>query len=184
MPPSPKIEEAYHHVSREELHPPPVTAEYVVRAGKHPVTASRASPLWGLRFDAYIRQVEVFDRIHCLNELRKELHLDYYFEPRKKRTGLQTSHVSHCLHIPLQQLMCPADVDIIKHYWLRDEEYSDLEPRPFPDFSLEKARRDFDSVLQWLQAEGGIRDLWAKFPMQPPAGGPLTVERGYSNAES
>ena len=71
---------------------------------------------------------------------------DYYFGsqfPDGKPDEAHRVHVSHCLHILLQNLMCHADVDIVTHRWL------DVRLHPFPDFNVQKKCRDFDAVLQW-----------------------------------
>jgi len=78
--------------------------------------------------------------------------------------------------------MCNADVGIITHNWIYDEKYSDPKTRPFPDFSVEKKCRDFDSILRWLEEDGGVKKFSSKFPMEYPPGAFVLPGDGYSVA--
>jgi hypothetical protein len=74
MPPSPEVDAAWNWLSGEDVQLVTVSREDIVKSGKDATLAVEAPPSWGLGKDAYIAQVEVFHQIHCLNELRKELH--------------------------------------------------------------------------------------------------------------
>ncbi|MCJ1300462.1 hypothetical protein MMC08_003259 [Hypocenomyce scalaris] len=105
---------------------------------------------FGLGPDAYIAELDIFHQIHCLNALRKTAtqNFPYYFGsefPNSKPDEAHTAHVSHCIHILLQNLMCKADVDIVTHRWL------DVRLHPFPDFNVQKRCRDFDAILKWQE---------------------------------
>ncbi len=76
--------------------------------------------------------------------------------------------------------MCSADVGIVTHNWIHDDEYFEPKTRPFPDFSVEKKCRNFTKIMNWLRDTGGIKDLGAKFPMARPAGTPLVLGKGYT----
>ncbi|KAH8171035.1 hypothetical protein LIA77_09816 [Sarocladium implicatum] len=181
MPPSPEVDKAWDWVSAEDMQLVPVSAEDVLKSGKQTIISVQAPKAWGFGDNTYIAQIEVFHQIHCLNELRKEVHVDYYYGGRQ-RDELRTSHVGHCIHMLLQQLMCAADVGIITHYWLHDEDYADPKTRPFPDFSVEEKCRDFDGIMEWLRSVGGIKDLATKMPIFRPEGVPFSLHRGYTSA--
>lgn len=52
----------------------------------------------------------------------------------------------HCQHILLQTLMCHSDLEVIT--------FNKVEGvyGPFADFSVQKKCRDFESVLEWQEA--------------------------------
>lgn len=181
MAPSPEVDAAWDSISAEDLQIITVSSSDIVKSGKDPSHSVKAPSSWGFGDDAYIAQVEVFHQIHCLNELRKELFYDYYYH-NAPRNELHISHKTHCIHILLQSLMCNADVGIITHNWIYDEKYSDPKTRPFPDFSVEKKCRDFDSILRWLEEDGGVKKFSSKFPMEYPPGAFVLPGDGYSVA--
>jgi hypothetical protein len=75
----------------------------------------------------------VFHQIHCLNQLRKEIHLSYYFT--NSPSELRINHRNHCVHLLLQVLMCQADAGLIFHKWVHNEHLPDPKTRPFSDFN-------------------------------------------------
>ncbi|CEJ86531.1 hypothetical protein VHEMI04131 [[Torrubiella] hemipterigena] len=79
QPPSPAVDAAWDYISGEEFQVITVSASDVLLSGKDPSTTIQAPASWGDGPGAYIAQVEVFHQIHCLNELRKEMHRDYYY---------------------------------------------------------------------------------------------------------
>lgn len=182
MPPSPEVDSAWNHISAEDLQLISVSSVDVTKSGKDPSVCVKAPETWGLGSDAYIAQVEVFHQIHCLDELRKEIYYDYYY--KSPPTDLHKGHKGHCVHMLLQTLMCNADVGIITHNWVHDDDYFEPKTRPFPDFSIEKKCRNFTKVMDWLRNKGGIRDLASKFPMAYPGQVPIVSGKGYAIPES
>lgn len=178
MPPSPEVDAAWDYLSAEDMQFITVSSDGVRRSGKNPATAVKAPLSWGIGEDAYVAQVEVFHQIHCLNELRKEMYYDYYYD--SPRHELHRSHKSHCVHMLLQNLMCNADVGVITHNWLHDERYYAPKTRPFPDFSVAKQCRDFDAVMKWLRESGGVKDLDRKLPMEVPTDAVVKEGEGYA----
>ncbi|KAK3315883.1 hypothetical protein B0H66DRAFT_459968, partial [Apodospora peruviana] len=98
--------------------------------------------------DAYIAQIEVFHQIHCLNELRKEIHYDHYYKSGPP-DEFHRSHKAHCIHMLLQAVTRAADVGLISHNWVHNENIEEPKTRPMPDFNVVKMCRDFDSLLDW-----------------------------------
>ena len=147
-----------------------VTSQDIVLSGKDPSFATMAPLSWGAGDGAYFAQVEVFHQIHCLNELRKEMFPDYYYNsslPDDQRL----SHKSHCIHLLLQALMCSADVGIITHNWVHSEKLTHPKTRPFPDFNVVKKCRDFDALLSWVHEKGvkNVHEKMAKLRYPPEA---------------
>jgi len=178
MAPSPEVDAAWDYLSAEDMQVITVTAHDIQSSGKDPLISVKAPSSWGFGSDAYIAQVEVFHQIHCLNELRKEMFYDYYYD--SPRNQLHTSYKSHCVHMLLQTLMCNADVGVITHEWVHDEKYFEPKTRPFPDFSTVKQCRDFDAVMGWLRREGRVKEMEGKFPMEVPGDAVVREGAGYT----
>lgn len=140
QPPSPEVDAAWERVSRTGWHT--ITSADVIAIGKDPSLTVRAPRDWGFGDDAHIVQVDFAHQIHCLNVVRKAMYPEYYTE----RKLLQSVHPQHCLHILLQNLMCDASVDVMTHNWMETQR------NPFPDMSINRKCRDFDTVLQWHHA--------------------------------
>ena len=96
-----------------------------MRVGKDPTIAAKYPDEYGLGSDAYIVEIDVFHQIHCLNTLRKEINFEYYFgdqyPDRKNLPKFHKIHISHCLYLLLQNLMCQANVDVITHKWVEGQ---------------------------------------------------------------
>jgi hypothetical protein len=63
----------------------------------------------------------------------------------------------------LQALMCSADVGIITHNCVHNENIPDPKTRPMPDFNVVKKCANFDSLLEWNR-EVAIKDFPSKWP--------------------
>lgn len=151
----------------------------MIRAGKSPHQSVKAPISWERGDEAYIAQVDVFHQIHCLNELRKEIHFGYYYgnDSRLNQDHLPGDHVEHkkhCIHMLLQNLMCHADVDIITHNWVH---YDDVNQpnrpyaEPFADFNTVKQCRNFEALLDWTHSNaiGDLGHKWRELEMPEDA---------------
>ncbi|MCJ1431349.1 hypothetical protein MMC27_000700 [Xylographa pallens] len=148
QPPSPAVDAAWERISLTRTIP--ISSADVLRVGKNPLKTAKFPLSHNLGPDAHVAQVDVFHQIHCLNILRKELHFSYYYgsaypSGRASEPAQQPMHVSHCLHILLQNLMCQASVDVVTHRWV------DVQKHPIPDFSVRKTCRDFEAVLEYVE---------------------------------
>ncbi|KAI0129731.1 hypothetical protein BJ170DRAFT_617379 [Xylariales sp. AK1849] len=180
--PSPEVDEAWDSLSAEGFEVITVDKEAVVNSGKLPRLSVKAPTSWGLGDDAYIAQIDVFHQIHCLNELRKEIHFDYYYGDRTTVLPDHALHKKHCIHMLLQNLMCHADADIITHNWVHYD-VADQPTRPYAeplaDFSVIKKCRDFDSLLAWTQ-KNAVKDLGQKWhALQMPTDAEFVQGDGY-----
>jgi hypothetical protein len=80
----------------------------------------------------------------------------------------------------LQNIMCHADVEIISHNWVHNDQIPDPKERPFPNFNVVKQCRDFDKLLDWAR-ENGIRRLAEKWnALGIPLGGKTVSGDGYA----
>jgi hypothetical protein len=86
--------------------------------------------------------VSVNHQIHCLNDLRQNLHPGYYY-PTGFHSPLHWEYVYRCLRLILQTLQCNTDVGIITCNRKESQEY------PVPDFSYNMMCRDFDGLRKW-----------------------------------
>jgi hypothetical protein len=177
QPPSPEVDAAWDNVSAEDALLITVSAADITKSGKDPALSVQAPTAWGFGSDQYYAQVEVFHQIHCLNELRKEIHYDYYYGHEAK-DELHTSHKDHCIHMLLQTLMCNADVGIVTNNWVHNERLPDPKTRPFPDFNVVKQCRNFDALLGWMRRDG-VKDLSSHWPPKYPEGAAIVPGDGY-----
>ena len=108
--------------------------------------------------------VEGLHHLHCLNLVRQSTFwdIDYY---RKRGEGAFSNndqivrlHVSHCIDILRQQLMCNADVGVFGQVWYRANPGDD--PAAFVDFNTNHKCRNYDDIRKWA----GERQL----PENPP----------------
>jgi hypothetical protein len=143
QPPSPEVDAAWARIETQA--PVPISRQNVENQGQDPSRAAKFPESFGFGPDAYIGRVDVFHQIHCLNRLRMHLHgnYDYYYGASHTNNEYHQLHISHCVFMLLQNLMCTANVDVYTHTWI------DAQENAFPDFSMNHKCRDFDAVLKW-----------------------------------
>ncbi|CAI4219629.1 unnamed protein product [Parascedosporium putredinis] len=152
--PSPEVDAAWNRAAAEGFELVGVSRDDVIKSNKDPDSCVQIPSSWGeqLGDNNYLAQIDVFHQIHCLDMIRREAFSDHYFKDTI-RDERRTSHLTHCLHIVLQNLMCTADVGIITHNWIRNERYpTEPKTRPFEDFNIVKKCRNFDALLDWTEA--------------------------------
>jgi hypothetical protein len=167
QPPSAAVDAAWAQVSLEGYELINVTHADIIASNKDPSTRVR----WTEAVDAYPAQVEFAHKIHCLNQVRKEIWGEHYFgdvsihadDADQKRQAVQKTvtlqqarrihreHTMHCLHILLQDLMCNVDVGIITHNWVKVPGEPEEKPMALADFSTVKQCRDFDAVADFVR---------------------------------
>ncbi|KAI5195620.1 hypothetical protein AUEXF2481DRAFT_6992 [Aureobasidium subglaciale EXF-2481] len=114
--------------------------------------------------DLYPVQIDVFHQIHCLDEVRKQMHAWHYypelnssgFAQKTSPTFQHWQHKNHCLSILLQNIICHADLDMVPHRWT---EWSKL---PFAQFSIKKRCTNLDALLSWNK-ENALSDIKQKW---------------------
>lgn len=97
----------------------------------------------------YVAQLEVYELLGCLDNLRKATYRTHYPEMREGTDGLDENdwhkNLDHCIDVLRVDLMCKSDVDILtytKEGGLR------------PEFSAVKKCRNFDEILAWSKSNG------------------------------
>ncbi|KAE8352700.1 hypothetical protein BDV28DRAFT_165360 [Aspergillus coremiiformis] len=162
-PPSPEVDTAWNRLAN--IKPIVIGRDDVVKLGRDPAQAAKWPESFGFGPEAYIGRLDIFHQIHCLDWLRREAHFDHYFgkkwPPGTPPSELHRTHVSHCIYILLQNLMCNANVDIYTHYW------ADAQLNAFPDFNVNHKCRDFDSILKWQEENSIDVDVFAAIRKPP-----------------
>ncbi|KAF2771672.1 hypothetical protein EJ03DRAFT_21764 [Teratosphaeria nubilosa] len=144
--PSPEVDAAWRRIS--DTRPIALTRDDVLAAGKDPASAVQIPTSWGLGEDKYFGRLDVLHQIHCLDAIRMEAHFEHYYG-RKYANGYNDTsrmhrlHLSHCLWLVLQNIMCAATTDVYTHFWTDTFEHA------FPDFGVAHQYRDFEAVLRW-----------------------------------
>ena len=113
----------------------------------------------------YHASVEVFHQLHCLNLLRKALYfnVDYYRHLGQGAFAdselIIRPHVTHCLDMLRQQLMCSADTVVFPYIWVEGL-------GPVPNFNRKHKCRNFDAIREWAEEkQAGI-----PFEIEPSTG--------------
>ncbi|KAL3488371.1 hypothetical protein BJX62DRAFT_179584 [Aspergillus germanicus] len=100
----------------------------------------------------YLVNVEGLHHLHCLNLLRQSLYYNYEYYHAQGKGAFRNDdfivrkHVSHCLDILRQQLMCTIDKGVLGQVWL----YPD-HPSPFVDFNTEHRCQNFEDIRIWAE---------------------------------
>lgn len=118
--------------------------------------------------------VEGLHHLHCLNLVRQSTvwDVDYY---RQKGKGAFTNedhivrkHVSHCIDILRQQLMCQADVGVFGQVWYKAA--PEDKPAAFVNFNTDHKCRNYDDIREWARVRQLPEDAPEDF-LQPPLPG-------------
>ncbi|CZT50263.1 uncharacterized protein RSE6_11209 [Rhynchosporium secalis] len=131
------------------------------------------NPKYGGGFPA---NVEGLHHLHCLNLVRKSLYynIDYYRSQGKgafvNKENIVQYHVSHCLDIIRQQLMCTPDTGLLGQVWW-DRSY----PKAFVDFNTEHKCKNFDAIRQWAEERQISEETPLDF-LKPPQVGDTIYE--------
>ncbi|OAL52345.1 hypothetical protein IQ07DRAFT_620013 [Pyrenochaeta sp. DS3sAY3a] len=123
----------------------------------------------------YPAHVEGLHHLHCLNLLRKSLawNFRYYKDqglgPFSNDANILKHHVTHCLDILRQQLMCTVDVGVLGQVWYQPP---DKPVQAFVDFNTMHKCRNFDAIRDWAEKHQlpNAEDTPADF-LEPPKEG-------------
>jgi Mycotoxin biosynthesis protein UstYa len=168
--PSPEVDRAWQKVS--DTRPIALSREGVLAIGKDPAQAVQIPEHWGLGNESYFGRVDVFHQIHCLDALRREAYFEHYYGKRYPQGFNNTGefhrlHLSHCVYLLLQNIMCNANTDVYTHIW------TDTLDHQFPDFNINHQCKDFGAILEW-QDQNGL-DEKAFVHLRRPDGYPYHV---------
>jgi len=137
------------------------------RAAKSGLTEAhvQVSPKYGGGFPA---NVEGLHHLHCLNLLRKSSYYNFAHYHALGKGAFKNDdrvlkyHVSHCLDVLRQQLMCTIDVAVLGQVWWNKEQ-----PAAYPDFNTVHECRNFEDVRRWAEEHQAPEDVPEDYLMSP-----------------
>jgi len=163
QPASPEVDAAWESLG-VDYRPVIVPTELGEKSGLGPNKVQVAEKYGG----GFPANVEGLHHLHCLNLLRKSLYhnYDYYHALGKGAFSnddrVIRSHVTHCLDILRQQLMCTVDVGVLGQVWWNKES-----PTAFTDFNTKHMCRNFEDVRKWAEAHQAPKDVSEDY-LKPP----------------
>ncbi|KAF2240033.1 hypothetical protein EV356DRAFT_495882 [Viridothelium virens] len=92
-------------------------------------------------------RLDVFHQLHCLDKIRIYLHRDYY--AMREHPQMQLIHVHHCLDSLREIIMCRGDTELVTFEYVSEERYPN--PRPNPNFLVERKCRNWDAIADWAK---------------------------------
>lgn len=101
--------------------------------------------------------VEGLHHLHCLNLVRKSVYYNYQYYKDLGTHAFSNDdpilqlHVSHCIDIIRQVLMCNVDTGVLGQVWAMGSEDPSAPPSAFPDFNTRHKCKNYDDVRQWAE---------------------------------
>ena len=147
--PSPAVDDAW-----DDIADTPVLAiseSDVIKMGKDPEYAVRIPPSFGYGPDKFFAVNDGQHLIHCLNEIRKFAHYDYYYRekygPEDSLPEMVAAHRGHCVGVLLDALTCQPSLNMVIWEWMEGQD------EPWPDFVTERQCQDHASFYEWQKGE-------------------------------
>jgi hypothetical protein len=87
--------------------------------------------------------------------MRKALWWNYEYYREQKEGAFVNSeyvvryHVTHCMDVLRQQLMCVTDIGVLGQVWYQPE--GEANPTPFVDFNTKHRCRDYEAIRKWAE---------------------------------
>ncbi|KIK70428.1 hypothetical protein GYMLUDRAFT_32436 [Collybiopsis luxurians FD-317 M1] len=103
--------------------------------------ANRTWPILGEE-DHYMVALDVFHQLHCLNEMRKAMHPEYYAVTGE---GIHTPHMQHCISSLRQSITCSSDITPIVWQW------SERSKAAKERSDVVHTCRNFDRIKDWAR---------------------------------
>lgn len=115
--------------------------------------------------EMYFGMIDAFHQTHCLDVIRKHAYWDYYYTPFygswEHAHELHWTHLSHCIEMIRQDLVCSANADIITAVWRERQD------TPYPDFNMNKKCGDFEGLLEYQEKKVIPMELVEKYGRRP-----------------
>jgi hypothetical protein len=171
QPPSPQLDDAWRRLIRDD--PVILTREDVVNSGLDVESTVKWPESMGFGKDVFVGHLEVAHLIHCLNSVRKEAYSDHYFKdlPERKADERYQMHLSHCVHVLLQNLICHASTRANSPVWL------DVRDEVWLNFNREHKCRSFEDILEWHDKNSVDKSLIFMLKKPPGAKARVTSRR-------
>ncbi|KHN94754.1 uncharacterized protein MAM_07350 [Metarhizium album ARSEF 1941] len=142
---SPEVDEAWEDLG-VDYRAGIISYEDGLRSGLQPSFVQRAAKYGG----GFLVNVEGMHHLHCLNLVRKSLYFNYdYYKQLGKHEfvngdAILRPHITHCLDVIRQVLMCNVDTGVLGQVWANSES-----PFPFPDFNTNHKCKNYGDVREW-----------------------------------
>jgi hypothetical protein len=78
-----------------------------------------------------------------------------------KHPELWTLHLNHCVDILMQSIQCSGNTALVPMVW------QETQTIPFPDFSINRQCRDFDTLVEWRKENTLDMDKYVEFVKKP-----------------
>lgn len=147
--PSPAVDAAW-----DDIADTPVLAiseSDVLKIGKDPNYAVRIPQSFGYGPDKFFAVNDGQHLIHCLNEIRKFAHYDYYYREKygseEDLPEMVAAHRGHCVGVLLDALTCQPSLNMVIWEWMEGQE------EPWPDFVTERKCQDHGAFYEWQKRE-------------------------------
>ncbi len=99
------------------------------------------------------------------------MHRDYY--TMIEHPEMQKIHVHHCLDSLREIIMCRADTELVTFEYVSEERYKN--PRPNPDFMVERKCRNWDALVDWVHKHSAnINDVESRQEWEAKHGPPTS----------
>ena len=160
QPPSAEVDAAWERLADIGTHI--LSSDDILKLGKDPKKAVRVPSNWGYGDDAHIATIDGIHLVHCLNSMRKNLHINYAYYHATPPGPEYVPHLTHCVESVLQHLMCQPSMEFLTQNWIERQHL------PFPDFAINKKCWDYEAILRWKE-EHRVLDIEARFnELRPP----------------
>ncbi|KAJ7042689.1 hypothetical protein C8F04DRAFT_1076762 [Mycena alexandri] len=118
--------------------------------------ANKTYPILGDEQE-YVLALDVFHELHCLDEIRKAMHPDYYPHTTE---GINTNHMRHCISSLRQSIMCTADISTIVWQW------SERSQAAKERADVLHTCRNFEKIQEWGRDHfaGAMQDMTIYIP--------------------
>lgn len=153
-PPSPAVDKAWEDIANTDIFA--ISRADILSLGRDPEVITKVPSSYGFGEDIYFAELDGQHHLHCLMMIRRYAYLPQYFpeyESMNKMPVFHKNHLNHCVDILRQHLLCTFSTDIITYRWTQNQ------PLPQPDFSIEKVCRNRDDIQGWLDKR------WTELPL-------------------
>ncbi|RAH55362.1 hypothetical protein BO85DRAFT_479814 [Aspergillus piperis CBS 112811] len=136
----PEVDAKWHDLTRGAMG---ISRQQLTALNNHPdvaVQIENAGP-----DQEYLATFDVLHQLHCVDLLRKGIHMDYY-KDKDEHFVNQTDeriffHLDHCVDILRQTLMCNDDLSLVTYNWVQGLEI------PYPNFNTYHTCKNWDTFF-------------------------------------
>ncbi|KAF1975999.1 hypothetical protein BU23DRAFT_436386, partial [Bimuria novae-zelandiae CBS 107.79] len=143
--PSPAVDAAWDAIADTPVLA--ISRSDVVKMGKEPEYVVRVPEAFGYGANKYFAVNDGQHLLHCLDELRKFAHYEYYYSPKYGAEAnlppMVKAHRSHCVGVLLDTLTCQPSLNMV--VW----EYVQGQSEPWPDFDTWRMCVDHGAFYEW-----------------------------------